>query len=782
MICRHAIRGLIVAVLLSVFALGVSVPQPASAAEPAGFAYFHTYAENEALIDSLVAAHPGVAQKFSIGKSYESRQIWAIKLTSNVSGSTKGKPEVMINALMHARERASNELALYMMQVLANNYGRGGKLGNKVTDILDTTVVYIIPMMNPDGAEYDFSGGRFHKWRKNRQPIPGSSYVGIDLNRQFSYTWACCGGSSANPKSDTYRGPSAFYTPEDQAYRDFVNSRVTSNGTSKITEILSLHSAAKEVLWPYSYTKQDVPSDMTADDHATFVALGKGMANKNGYRPMQGSDLYIVDGDQDDWAYAVHGIFALTIELPKGAQKRYYPTQSEISTFNKQNLNAVLWDLKQAGCPYAAAGLAASHCGASSGQQFYSQSVLDANAVQPQQTNCWCAVASTRALLEHLNQSFSLTQPDIDAFMAEHDKSDWHDPDFSGYLRCSRGSPSPSFAHDTRGMAWALWNWSTPDQSVGYNDYAGSRQANMDWQIVRGIRATGQPVSAIVVHGHHAILVTGYQTALDPLDEEGQPNTILGMRVWDPWYGAGFGSWPGWPSNGFAPNSFVTIADWNKKYFTTDQNEGPYYAGAYVAVLRSSVAEAPSDAPAQSYGEWAYANVGSGTPSGSSLDGAPASASASTIAQAVTEGLSTYGLLGDPTLGNLPTDYTLGTSVHVNSLSADMPSYDLVELRSGDSVKAVALVNERSGRYVFGELRATTGDVRLPTQVQLASVLRTNGLGGTPSLSWTWTDAATPPFAPFLTGTDATGRTAFVTPAGVVQRVDTVSAGTPDSN
>ena len=45
-----------------------------------------------------------------------------------------------------------------------------------------------------------------------------------------------------------------------------------------MTEILSLHSAAKEVLWPYSYTKTDVPADMTADDHAAFVALGKGIA------------------------------------------------------------------------------------------------------------------------------------------------------------------------------------------------------------------------------------------------------------------------------------------------------------------------------------------------------------------------------------------------------------------------------------------------------------------------------------------------------------------------
>ena len=32
---------------------------------------------------------------------------------------------------------------------------------------------------------------------------------------------------------------------------------------------------------------------MTADDHAAFVALGTGMANRNGYTAQQLSDLYL---------------------------------------------------------------------------------------------------------------------------------------------------------------------------------------------------------------------------------------------------------------------------------------------------------------------------------------------------------------------------------------------------------------------------------------------------------------------------------------------------------
>jgi carboxypeptidase T len=786
------------ALSLLVLLAGGAHTAAAAAAEPTGFEYFHTYAENEQIIDNVVRAHPNIAQKISIGRSYEGRQILGIKLTQNVSDGNNGKPAVFINGLMHARERASNELALYMLQVLGNNYGLSGTLGSKVTKILNTTIVYVVPMMNPDGAEYDMSGGRWHKWRKNRQPVPGSTSIGIDLNRQFGYTWNCCpGGASSKPSSDYYQGPSAFYTPEDQAYRDFVNSK------GNLTEILSLHSAAKQVLWPYSYTKADVPHDMTQDDHAAFVALGKGIANRDGYKPQQGSDLYIVSGDQDDWAYGTKGIFAVTIELPKGAAQRYYPTLSEVNKFNAQNLNAVLWYLQQAGCPYAAAGLGDKHCSNSSNQQYYSQSVYDENAVQPQQTNCWCAVASTRAMLETMDAAASVAQTDVNDFMVAHDKNDWTDPTFGDFIRCAKGSPSPSYAHDSRGMAWALYHFATADGSIGFNDYESTNQSAMNWKIVRGIRATNAPVGVSVVHGEHEVLAVGYQTALDPFNENGQPNQILGMRVWDPWYNAGFGNWSGWPAGGFAPNSYVVLSDWNTRYFTDDESEGPYFQNQYVAVLRSSVAEQPTDNPAQDFGTATYNQSSTPDPtpapsptespvasdtsaSVAATDGAPAAftlpGAAPTISQALTDGLTANALFGDSELGNLPASYTVGTSVHVRSLVAGVPSYDLVELNVGGVVRAVALVDEVGSGYRFSELRAATGDMHLPTVGQLSAALSTNGLRGTPSLTWTWTDEPIPPFQPFLTGIDASGRTAYVTPDGVAEQLTLASGVAPAAN
>ena len=62
-------------------------------------------------------------------------------------------------------------------------------------------------------------------WRKNRQPNAGSPYVGTDLNRNWAFAWGCCGGSSTDPSSETYRGLAPFSAPETTVLSNFVTSR-----------------------------------------------------------------------------------------------------------------------------------------------------------------------------------------------------------------------------------------------------------------------------------------------------------------------------------------------------------------------------------------------------------------------------------------------------------------------------------------------------------------------------------------------------------------------------
>ncbi|KAA0189471.1 hypothetical protein HAZT_HAZT010743 [Hyalella azteca] len=59
-------------------------------------------------------------------------------------------------------------------------------------------------------------------WRKNRSKANRYCY-GVDLNRNFGYKHGGS-GSSSNPCSEIYRGPSAFSEPESQALKKAVES------------------------------------------------------------------------------------------------------------------------------------------------------------------------------------------------------------------------------------------------------------------------------------------------------------------------------------------------------------------------------------------------------------------------------------------------------------------------------------------------------------------------------------------------------------------------------
>ena len=190
--------------------------------------------------------------------------------------------------------------------------------------------------MNPDGSEYDVATGSYRMWRKNRQPN-GTGAVGTDLNRNWSFQWGCCGGSSGTFSSETYRGAAPFSAPETQRVRDFVNSRVVG-GVQQIKAHIDFHTYSELVLWPYGYTTANTTGTLTADDQAMLSTLGNQMAATNGYTPEQASDLYIADGTIDDWAWGAHRIPSYTFEMyPRTSNPGFYPPDEIIARETTRN-------------------------------------------------------------------------------------------------------------------------------------------------------------------------------------------------------------------------------------------------------------------------------------------------------------------------------------------------------------------------------------------------------------------------------------------------------------
>jgi hypothetical protein len=313
-------------------------------------------------IHAAEAAYPDLVDVMSIGRSTQGRDIWVAKVSDNVAVD-ETEPEVLVDALHHARERLTLEQALFLLRTLTRDYATDPA----VRAVVDSRETWIIFSVNPDGHVYDLGGSPYRLWRKNRQANLGSRFVGTDLNRNYDYRWGCCGGSSSNPAAWNYRGPAPFSAPETRVVRDFVNSRVV-DGQQQIKVHVSFHTNGQQVLWPYGYTKRDLPPDMTIDDYRTFVTIGRRMAARNGYTPMQSSDLYVTDGDQIDWMYGRHRIFSFTWELyptqTASDATDHYSSDEIISRETKRNRAALLYTLRVAGCPYGAIERQQANCGA----------------------------------------------------------------------------------------------------------------------------------------------------------------------------------------------------------------------------------------------------------------------------------------------------------------------------------------------------------------------------------------------------------------------------------
>jgi len=223
--------------------------------------------------------------------------------------------------------------------------------------MVNSREIFILFNLNPDGSEYDHGSGTYRSWRKNRQPTPGSTEIGTDINRNFGYRWGTNPLNEA-PSGETYRGPSAWSTPEASAFRDFVESRVIG-GEQQIRVHVTFHQFGRIVLYPYGYTTTAVPSDMEADDHATLEAMATEMARLSGYASAQSSAWAGINvGNQMDWMYATHRIMTFTFEMGD----TFTMPANAIPTETDRNMEAAYYAIERAACPYAAAGLEATYC------------------------------------------------------------------------------------------------------------------------------------------------------------------------------------------------------------------------------------------------------------------------------------------------------------------------------------------------------------------------------------------------------------------------------------
>ena len=113
------------------------------------FDRFYRHDELTEILESWAQERPELFRLESIGRSYEGRDIWLATITKVETGADLDKPALLIEANIHAIEVTGATAALHLIQRLLSGYGSD----ERVTRALDTRVFYVVPRLNPDGAE-----------------------------------------------------------------------------------------------------------------------------------------------------------------------------------------------------------------------------------------------------------------------------------------------------------------------------------------------------------------------------------------------------------------------------------------------------------------------------------------------------------------------------------------------------------------------------------------------------------------------------------------------------
>ena len=112
--------------------LTLLTPSVATATEfPAGREGYHSYTEVAAEVAASAAAHPDIVQRFSIGKSYQGRELWAAKISDNVAVD-EAEPEVLFDGGTHSDEHMGVEMTLQILHWLVDGYGTDPRITNIV--------------------------------------------------------------------------------------------------------------------------------------------------------------------------------------------------------------------------------------------------------------------------------------------------------------------------------------------------------------------------------------------------------------------------------------------------------------------------------------------------------------------------------------------------------------------------------------------------------------------------------------------------------------------------
>jgi hypothetical protein len=284
---------------------------------------YHDYYGTMELLNDFSGKYPYLVNVFSIGESVLGKDIWCIRITNE--NNTKTKSTCLIDGCIHGTEWEAGEACLYLAEYLLINFDNN----ETITHILNSSEVYIVPLINPDGRQINY---RFN-------------HNGIDLCRNFDIDFGRIRGGafplgklfgrikipslplSTNPEREfkllhklfpsipeflTNCGRRPFSEPETKAIRDIMKELEKKD----FSFYLDCHTSGQGISSPWDAFKP--PFKIPKQEQNIYNYAKEWIAKNTDFEnagPNYMGDSYYLSGGSMDWCYKEFRIPSFGIEI-----------------------------------------------------------------------------------------------------------------------------------------------------------------------------------------------------------------------------------------------------------------------------------------------------------------------------------------------------------------------------------------------------------------------------------------------------------------------------------
>ena len=243
--------------------------------------WYHSYLTLTTDVQSWAVDYPEIVILTVAGQTELGRNLWVVQISDwaqNAKPDGAQKEIVYIDGGHHGNEHLGTELAFLTAEYYIEGWAAGDQ---EVIDVLTTTELHILIMLNADGNDFDT------RWNVNQ----------VDLNRNYDHYWNTC--------PVTQPGSAAFSESETHANSIYMNTFVPDADL-----YVTMHTGVWIMLYPWGKWPEQ-PSDwelfhfIREDVHANISDIPIQNANQG---------LYPNCGTSRDYGYGVMGFPTFTFE------------------------------------------------------------------------------------------------------------------------------------------------------------------------------------------------------------------------------------------------------------------------------------------------------------------------------------------------------------------------------------------------------------------------------------------------------------------------------------